>query len=290
MKMKLLYFICVNIFVINIYSQQHNFFPLNIGNEYQMYDGYEHQFGKIERDTVYPNGKTYFQLSSPFVFQNARVDTLGNILSISKPFFGGGPEEHLLFKADATLDEIWIISDSINPLYMKGYGKCIYIDSGYIFGKNRLIKGVLIYDDSYYYYYYWLAEGIGLVRDQFDDGTVSLLNYAKIDGKIYGTLVSAEDENSSLPTEFSLNQNFPNPFNPTTNIQYAIGSRQFVSLKVYDILGNEITTLVNEEKPSGNYEVEFNPASWILNPASGIYFYQLRAGDYIETKKMILLK
>jgi len=65
---------------------------------------------------------------------------------------------------------------------------------------------------------------------------------------------------------------------------------QFVTLKVYDLLGNEIATLVNEEKPTGNYEVEFNPASSIENLASGIYFYQLKAGDYVETKKMILLK
>ena len=92
------------------------------------------------------------------------------------------------------------------------------------------------------------------------------------------------------PTKFSLEQNYPNPFNPSTNIQYAIGSRQFVALKVFDVLGKEITTLVNEEKPAGSYEVEFNPESSIKNPATGVYFYQLKAGDYIETKKMILMK
>jgi len=63
-----------------------------------------------------------------------------------------------------------------------------------------------------------------------------------------------------------------------------------VTLKVYDVLGNEIATLVNEEKLAGEYEVEFSPASSIKNSASGIYFYQLRAGDLIQTKKMILLK
>jgi photosystem II stability/assembly factor-like uncharacterized protein len=86
--------------------------------------------------------------------------------------------------------------------------------------------------------------------------------------------------------EFSLSQNYPNPFNPTTSLQYAIGSRQFVTLKVYDILGREIAILVNEEKPAGEYEAEFNAA----NLPSGIYFYQLKAGQYSETKKMILLK
>jgi ligand-binding sensor domain-containing protein len=92
------------------------------------------------------------------------------------------------------------------------------------------------------------------------------------------------------PTKFSLEQNYPNPFNPNTNIQYAISSRQLVTLKVYDVLGKEIATLVNEEKPAGIYEVEFNPESNIKNPASGIYFYRLKAGDFIQSKKMILLK
>jgi photosystem II stability/assembly factor-like uncharacterized protein len=91
---------------------------------------------------------------------------------------------------------------------------------------------------------------------------------------------------SEPPRNFKLSQNFPNPFNPRTSLQYTVGSRQFVTLKVYDILGNEIATLVNEEKPAGEYEVEFNGA----NLPSGIYFYQLKAGGYIETKKMVLLK
>jgi hypothetical protein len=94
----------------------------------------------------------------------------------------------------------------------------------------------------------------------------------------------------SLPAEFSLEQNYPNPFNPSTSIQYAISSRQFVQLKVYDVLGNEIATLVNEEKPAGSYEVMFNPESSIRHPASEVYFYQLKAGNYLETRKMILIK
>ncbi len=93
-----------------------------------------------------------------------------------------------------------------------------------------------------------------------------------------------------IPVKFELSQNYPNPFNPATTIKYNIPQKSIVALKIYDILGNEIITLVNEEKPAGDYEVEFNTQSSIKNPASGIYFYQLRAGDYIKTKKMILLK
>jgi hypothetical protein len=109
--------------------------------------------------------------------------------------------------------------------------------------------------------------------------------------------INDEKNNNQIPKTFSLYQNYPNPFNPSTNIQYAISSRQFVTLKVYDILGDEVATLVNEEKPAGTYEVNFNTSSPPSRqagikhtPSSGIYFYTLTAGSFIETKKMILMK
>jgi hypothetical protein len=85
---------------------------------------------------------------------------------------------------------------------------------------------------------------------------------------------------------FLLSQNYPNPFNPSTTIKYEIPEKSFVTIKVYDVLGNEIAILVNEEKSAGNYEVEFN-AEWL---SSGIYFYQLQAQDLILIKKMLILK
>ncbi|MCH7772904.1 MAG: T9SS type A sorting domain-containing protein [Bacteroidetes bacterium] len=100
-----------------------------------------------------------------------------------------------------------------------------------------------------------------------------------------GGVTDVADENN-LPFDFSLVQNYPNPFNPSTSIQYAVSSRQFVSLKVYDVLGNEVATLVNEEKPAGSYKVEFDGTDL----TSGIYFYRIEAGSFIETKKMILIK
>ena len=104
-------------------------------------------------------------------------------------------------------------------------------------------------------------------------------------------LIAISDPPNSLEDEqeiiyYSPDQNYPNPFNPTTNIQYSISSKQFITLKVYDVLGIEVATLVNEGQPAGSYEVEFNAESL----PSGIYFYQLRAGDFVETKKMVYLK
>ena len=99
-------------------------------------------------------------------------------------------------------------------------------------------------------------------------------------------LSSIEQSTDIISSDFSLQQNFPNPFNPSTKIEYSVPQASQVQIKVYDVLGNEVATLVNEEKPAGTYELTWNAAS---HP-SGVYFYQLRAGSFVETKKMVLMK
>jgi hypothetical protein len=108
------------------------------------------------------------------------------------------------------------------------------------------------------------------------------------EGEIWGVDVnsSINNENNGLLDEFYLFQNYPNPFNPTTNIRFRISDFGFVSLKVYDVLGNEIIRLVNEEKAEGDYNVNFDASGL----PSGIYFYILQVGSFVDTKKMILLK
>ena len=97
-------------------------------------------------------------------------------------------------------------------------------------------------------------------------------------------------------TDYQLEQNYPNPFNPATKIKFSIPETQFVTLKVYDMLGNEIATLVNEQKQNGTYEVEFSAKGGsasgrdVYNLSSGIYLYKIVSGNYFETKKMILLR
>lgn len=86
--------------------------------------------------------------------------------------------------------------------------------------------------------------------------------------------------------KFDLKQNYPNPFNPTTTIHYVVPKGSLVELRVYDVIGNEVETLVNEFKPAGNYNITFNAFSL----SSGIYFYKLQAGSFAETRKMTLLK
>ncbi len=85
---------------------------------------------------------------------------------------------------------------------------------------------------------------------------------------------------------YSIEQNYPNPFNPSTTIKYSVPQTSNVVIKVFDILGNETETLVNEEKSAGNYNIEFDAS----NLPSGVYFYQLKAGGFVRTKKMVLMK
>ena len=89
-----------------------------------------------------------------------------------------------------------------------------------------------------------------------------------------------------VPQKYSLYQSYPNPFNPSTTIKYSVPKQSDVTIKVYDVMGSEVATLVNEEKEIGVYKINFNGS----NLANGIYFYQIQAGEYIQAKKMILLK
>ncbi len=92
--------------------------------------------------------------------------------------------------------------------------------------------------------------------------------------------------NVTTPAEFSLSQNYPNPFNPSTTINYSVPEKSFVTLKVYNVLGKEVASLVNNQEDAGSHQVNFNA----INLSSGMYFYTIRAGNFTATKKLILLK
>jgi len=94
------------------------------------------------------------------------------------------------------------------------------------------------------------------------------------------------NDDEIVAKHFELEQNYPNPFNPSTIISYSVPTSSFINLKVYDILGNEVAVLVNEEKPAGNYEINFNASEL----TGGVYFYQLTSSTFVDTKKMILIK
>ena len=101
-----------------------------------------------------------------------------------------------------------------------------------------------------------------------------------------GTISQVDISNQNIPETYSLKQNFPNPFNPSTTIRYSVPKAGFITIKVYNILGELVSTLINEYRQAGNYEIKFNGS----NLSSGVYFYRMQAGNFVEAKKLILLK
>ncbi len=120
-----------------------------------------------------------------------------------------------------------------------------------------------------------------LIDNQLHKGSMWIVDFLRFD-----TLSAIINDLEEWTKTFYLFQNYPNPFNPSTRIKYEIPERRFVTLKVYDVLGIEIASLIKKEKVGGSYEVDFNGSEL----PSGIYFYQLKVGSFIETKKMILMK
>jgi subtilisin family serine protease len=120
------------------------------------------------------------------------------------------------------------------------------------------------------------------------DNLADLRNTIKQSRIQYRTVVSVEKQDASVPVEFALLQNYPNPFNPETTISYQLHKTEQVTLKIYDVLGREVATLVNEQQQAGKYNSKFSIQNSQL--PSGIYFYRLSAGSFIQTKKMVLVK
>ncbi len=240
---------------------------------------------KIIGDTLMPNGKLYEIVDGPLLTisqsKYLRVDsTTACVYS-----YAYSPE----------LSE-WLIDSLLaQPMDVFGSGnKCTAVDTMTVFGIKTVVKTFdspqFVPSPSVTY-----AQGFGIIKSvTFEDDPVWPipraytydLVYAKINGQEYGTLTKvAFLTQAPLPT-FTLEQNYPNPFNPSTNIGFGIPSKSFVTLKIFDALGREVATLVNEYLSKGNYTRQ-----WRAKGApTGIYFYSLVAGSYKETKKLILLR
>jgi hypothetical protein len=201
---------------------------------------------------------------------------------------GSGLEEfeEIYYKENAQVGDIWYQEyDTVS------YNEVLDSAVVSLFGQTVTMKHVQVNSMGLLVQYdeWWTEEfGKHLEYDFWGFLTKKLLGCV-LDGTVYGDTsfypTEIELENP-ISIEYQLLQNYPNPFNPNTKIRYEIPERSFVTLKVYDILGTEITTLVNKEKPAGSYETEFDGSGLM----SGIYFCQLKAGTFVQTKKMLLLK
>ena len=217
-----------------------------------------------------------------FFTQFIEIDDAGYIWAGPSPY--GGIE-----KGDGTFWNTYNMSNSGIP---SNYVSCIAIDGS----GNKWIgtdSGLTKFDGTIWTTYNKLNSGL-------PDNRIYCISIDRYGNKWIGTypglavfneggIVSVNEKDKlkrSLLSSFQLSQNYPNPFNPSTKIRYSIPQSSNVVIKVFDILGNEIETLVNEEKPVGVYEVEFEGG----NLSSGVYFYQLTAGNFIEMKKMLLIK
>jgi hypothetical protein len=223
------------------------------------------------------NSSTTMDLYELSFINNMDGWAVGNNGTIIHTINGGVPIELVSFSAIVDVNNVtlsWITASELNNSGFEIQRKNLieYND----WQKIAFIEGKGTATASQYYTF--VDENVTNGSNQY---RLKQLDY---DGTFeYSNIIQAE---VGSPIEISLEQNYPNPFNPTTTIKYQIPERSFVTIKVYDVLGNEIETLVNEEKPAGSYEIEFNGTGL----PSGTYFYQLQAGSFVETKKMVLMK
>jgi len=187
------------------------------------------------------------------------------------------PVELISFKAEFERDFInlsWITATELNNQGFNIERKTTsdWVKIGFVNGNGTTTENQ----------YYSFMDDMELVNSV--DRIYYRLKQIDFDGTYeYSNEVSVE---FSQPDSYLLNQNYPNPFNPSTIISWQLPASNFVTLKIYDVLGNEVASLVKEEKPAGKFEVEFSATDL----SSGIYYYKLAAGDFVDVKKLILLK
>ncbi|HLP81397.1 MAG TPA: T9SS type A sorting domain-containing protein [Nitrosomonas sp.] len=155
---------------------------------------------------------------------------------------------------------------------------------------REITEGIGVKEDQRSWIY---AYGLGLIFADdvqlvtFISPWVQKLVYAKIDGMEYGNIpLHVDDRLHEVPASIVLSQNYPNPFNPSTTISFNLPSKMFVTLKIFDLIGREVSTLASEELPAGYYSKQWNASGF----PSGVYFYRLQANAFSETKRLTILK
>jgi hypothetical protein len=276
-----------------LYSQADSvlaYMPLEIGNQW-LYKVHQIVYGPsstdttiyysffvVERDTIMPNGYQYQVIKSSE--STTRYIHLDSVTACVYEYENNSSRG--------------VKTDSLRCSEGDWFGRdrfCEFIDTATILNYQTWSMGIswfapditlahtLAMDIGIIYQFRYESYGWGIEW-------ISNLVYAKIDGVEFGETVTSQNDIKNKLTGFNLQQNYPNPFNPSTTIVYEIKELTNVELKVLDILGQEIITLVNEEKPIGSYEIEFKATGL----PSGIYFCRLQAGSFIEIKKMVLMK
>jgi hypothetical protein len=273
------------LFIIVLSSQvlAQGYFPLHKGNlwQYQSTDlqSPDRWETLILGDTVLPNGKTYAQFnrtnfSSRFLRQDgSRVFAYSQIDSA----------EFLLFDFAANPGDTisrfqgqqWrIVLQGIYPFAYQGHTTWVFL----------MLAGTG--PGSYDFLDWWITDSLGLTHMIGEPGVTYNVTGMRIDGVTYGTILGVQSPSAPIPAISNMRQNYPNPFNPSTTIGYGLPHKSQVSLCVYNTLGQLVSELVRGEQEAGYHEVRFDGSGL----PSGVYFYRLQAGNFVETKKLALLR
>jgi hypothetical protein len=277
------------------------YFPLAVGNVYKYHFASSNFYNydyivRIFKDTII-NSKRYFVTNHSFPAYIGGIlscDSMtGNIyMRNNVGYCSYSPYEQLIDSLCARKGDTTLVCIQYTPQHY-----CL--DTGYsTLFSNLVKKKVFGYNTSETSTSVTYGINFGIIFSSYSDfwgmSTESLIG-CYINGILYGdtTLTEVGKISSEFSSSYSLEQNYPNPFNPSTNIKYQIShhsgsstNNKFVILKVFDVMGREVETLVNEKQSPGTYEVTFDGS----NLSSGIYFYRLMTDGFSETKKMILLK
>ena len=302
MKIKVIFtagfiFLAANSSLFSQDTASAGFFPLHIGNVWiysvQSFPPlpFPYYIFKIDRDSVFNNHKYFLYnrynislLSSEWIRYDSAT---GNLLAYSS---AGGCSN---FANDKIIDSLPSSPGNVVNCNYQAFStrQCLNVMVISVFNNIPTILKEFKHDGLIYNLTHY-AKNFGIFFSCSGEpppcSAYSTLIGCIINGIVYGdtTLSGINLTGNILPEVFALSQNYPNPFNPKTIINYELPITNFVSVKVYNALGNEVTTLVNEKQNAGRYSVEFSGESL----PSGIYFYKLEAGDFVETKRMVLLK
>jgi hypothetical protein len=291
-----------------------SFFPAHIGDYWEyMDDDFPmptlHYYLKVKRDTLMPNGRTYFAFN--FVefrfptdtnsFYYYRIDDSMRVWSYSSDTSRCPSSEYTDYQLTAADRSIWPVCFDIVPGSQQEYIGLYSTQEDFfphlqLDTLSKLFIGPVVIDSttgdtlwfSPFFFKDWLAKGLGIARRQGEAGPIVYLIGAIINGRRYGTITAIDESGwgQNPPAQLHLHQNFPNPFNPVTRIHYEVPHASDLSIKVYSILGQEIATLAQGLHSAGSYAVTFNASSL----ASGLYVYRLQTSNRILTNKMVLTK
>ncbi len=285
--------------IISIHAQvAHDLFPLAQGNYYkyalQKVSSYYNIYGdtsNYKKDII---GTSTFKIVSVVTTKDANIWSVDRYDTLHFYQYTHLNPWVLVLDSAYTTSSTFSIYEALadsHKISLPAYNDIWNFKSGF----HRFASSENLYDRNTFHFtsdmYEWdtliCKSGKGLSRMYYqEDLGIDVIYENKISAQLIESLILASPVENAKVTQFALQQNYPNPFNPSTKITYSIGGTQLVTVKIFDVLGKLVTTLVNEEKPAGSYQVQWNAA----NLPSGIYFCEMKSGNFKTVNKMLLMK